>query len=64
MQQAVVALLDFEWPRLVGTEEVLLYAVEVSAAAAFEDECPEGQWSLPTSSESEVCLQTVDSIPG
>ena len=38
MQQAIVASLDLHWPWLVGTEQILLNAVEVRCTAAFEDE--------------------------
>lgn len=38
MQQTVIAGFDLQRPRLIGTEEILFYAVQVSRAAAFEDE--------------------------
>jgi hypothetical protein len=38
MQQAVVTCFDLQRPRLVGTEQVFVDAVEIRCAAAFKDE--------------------------
>ena len=38
MQETIVTRFDLHRPRLVGTEQILLNAVEIRRAAAFEDE--------------------------
>ena len=37
MQKAIVANLDFQWPRFVGTKQALLDAVQIGRTVAFED---------------------------
>lgn len=44
MQQAIVARFDLHRPGLVGTEQVLVHAVQIRRAAAFEDEGVDGHW--------------------
>lgn len=48
MQQAVVPRFDLHRPRLVGAEQVLVDAVEIRRAAAFEDEGVSCHWNSLT----------------
>ncbi len=56
MQQTVVTRFDLRRPRLVGTKQVLLNAVEIRRAAAFEDESVVRHSGLCGSGSDEICL--------